>query len=478
MSEKIYLNASFQEKDLVKNLGARFDGVKKKWYIPPGLAPEPFAPWLMGTQAELAINPVLATQTELSPYSITISELFVRIKESVKQTFPQSIWLRAEVHRVIQKDKFCQLEFAEIDAHGKNVASIRGTIWQSELPIIEYFEKTANAKLEAGIKLLVQVSVEVHPLYGIQLKIWNIDPNFTLGDMIAKIKAIKDALYAAGILNRNQQLPTPRDFTNIVIISPFEAAGLGDFQSSAATLEKYGLCQFTYLHAVFQSAQAPASINIALQEALKQPALPDAIILIRGGGAASDLHWLNDLKLAEQVCLCPIPIFTGIGHERDSTILDEIAHMRFSTPSKVATHIKECIKTEAITAKENWQFIKLKSLEILSHQHQWIVEMQQNINFSIQQKLQHAEINLQHFMSFIQQAIPNKLNMAEKEIINLREYIIACAPERILQRGFTLIKKGKTLIKSAKSLQTGDCVTIKFHDGTIDAITQTTAEPL
>ena len=152
------------------------------------------------------------------------------------------------------------------------------------------------------------------------------------------------------IFDRNRQLPAPWDYRALLVVSPPRAAGLGDFARDADRLQRHGLCEAVYAHSRFEGEGAPASIREAIEAALATwpgQALPDAIVIIRGGGAVNDLAWLNDYELARFVCLSPVPVLTGIGHERDSTVLDEVAHQRFDTPSKVVAGIQALIVKRA-----------------------------------------------------------------------------------------------------------------------------------
>jgi exodeoxyribonuclease VII large subunit len=151
-----------------------------------------------------------------------------------------------------------------------------------------------------------------------------------------------------GVFDLNKQLPPPWDFNHVLVIAPEGAAGLGDFQAEASRLQAFGLCQFTYAYSRFQGEGAAAQIRLELHSALdhiraNHPWVPDALVIIRGGGAVNDLAWLNDLDLARTICELDIPVLTGIGHERDNTVLDEVAHQRFDTPSKVIAGIERVI---------------------------------------------------------------------------------------------------------------------------------------
>src|SRR5262249_24359892 len=151
----------------------------------------------------------------------------------------------------------------------------------------------------------------------------------------------------------------PVDFVRVAVISPETSAGLGDFRREADLLRNAGLCRFHFFSATVQGVESSSSIQTAVLQALTahQQNRFDALFVIRGGGSVTDLAWLNDLDLAKLICQSPVPVFTGIGHERDNTILDEIPQTRFDTPSKVALHIKTTIKDNAFGAIEAWERI-------------------------------------------------------------------------------------------------------------------------
>ena len=160
----------------------------------------------------------------------------------------------------------------------------------------------------------------------------------------------------------NKLLPAPWDFNAVLVVAPPGGAGLGDFQAEANRLAQFGVCQFTYVYSRFQGEGAASEILTALQTALStwdssNAGPPDAIVLIRGGGAVNDLAWLNDYHLARLICDQPIPVWSGIGHERDSTVLDEVAHTSFDTPSKVIAGIEKLITARVFETQANFACI-------------------------------------------------------------------------------------------------------------------------
>jgi exodeoxyribonuclease VII large subunit len=182
-----------------------------------------------------------------------------------------------------------------------------------------------------------------------------IDPEYTLGNLEAKKREIRRLLKADGVYSLNRELPPPWDYQSVLVIAPQGAAGLGDFRAEADRLEAGGVCGFVYAFSRFQGEGAAAEVRSTLLRALddwrkREIALPDAVVIIRGGGAVNDLAWLNDYELARAVCELDIPVLTGIGHERDDTILDEVANQRFDTPSKAIHGIEQLIHQRARAA--------------------------------------------------------------------------------------------------------------------------------
>ena len=224
--------------------------------------------------------------------------------------------------------------------------------------------------LRTDIKILCLARVRFDVLYGLDLIIEDVDPAFTLGDLAAKLRRIRERLTQERLYDLNRRLPAPAEFVRVAVISPETSAGLGDFRREADRLQAAGLCDFSFFPATFQGMEAPSSLRTAVNEVLaahrQRPF--NALAIIRGGGSVTDLAWLDDLELARLVCRCPVPVFTGIGHERDDTILDEVAHRRFDTPSKVALHITQAIRDNALGALAALAQIEFQVARILARE--------------------------------------------------------------------------------------------------------------
>lgn len=280
------------------------------------------------------------------------------VAKAVEDIFREGVWVRVEVLRADVRSGHVYLELAERDETGKVRAQARAVIWSSVASrIVAQFEQATGVVLGEGIKLLVRATPKVHSLYGLSLVIDAIDPQFTLGDLEAKKREIRERLKREGLFDRNRKLPPPWDFNHVLVAAPQAAAGLGDFQAESNRLQVSGVCCFHYTFARFQGEGAPAEIRQALMRGMqmfrqRHDEDLDAVVIIRGGGAVNDLAWLNDYDLARMICEMPAPVFTGIGHERDNTILDEVAHTRFDTPSKVILGIESVIRDRTQEAKQ------------------------------------------------------------------------------------------------------------------------------
>jgi exodeoxyribonuclease VII large subunit len=350
-----YLTTSYRDREKVKALGARWDADARRWYVLEGRDLVPFSAWLPADRPSSPSSSTLVAASSsdssvgpaLPDRGISLSALLAGIGQAVAQAFQAGVWTRVEVTKADLRRGHVYLELAERDTRGDLVAQARAVIWASTAEsIIPVFERATGAQLGAGIKLLVRAKPTLHALYGLSLALDAIDPAYTLGDLEAKKRDIRLRLQREQLFDANRRLAPPWDYNSVLVLAPAGAAGLGDFKAEAERLERFDICRFVYVEARFQGEGAPQEMRSALLAVLDRldAASLDAIVVIRGGGAVNDLAWLNDYELARCLCELTIPVLTGIGHERDSTILDEIAHVAFDTPSKVIHGIEQQIR--------------------------------------------------------------------------------------------------------------------------------------
>lgn len=350
---RIYLDIPKEDASRALGLGARRDSACGRYFIPEDADPEPFSAWVF-----------LPTPKSDTDNYLSLTELLSRVDKTLAREMPNSVWVRLEVSHLDRRNGHLYLDVVDRDDSGIELSKSRANIWASQANRIEdKFHEETGSRLRAGMKLLVSVKVNFHAKYGFSVSITDIDPKFTLGDMEAKLRRIRETLTRRGESSMNRDLSSPYDIANVAVISPENAAGLGDFKIEADKLTVAGICRFRYFTAIFQGPETRNSILESFKSVHDSHEIEgyDVLVMIRGGGQIDDLHWLNDLTLARLVCRIPIPVFTGIGHEKDSTVLDECAHRSFGTPSKVIGHIRELIFTRAVTALEDWNDLQRKA---------------------------------------------------------------------------------------------------------------------
>ena len=458
---------------------------------------------------------------ELEGAVLRLSDYLKATELVIKETFSHHVWVKAEIRNLSSKSGHYYFELAEKDDDGKIIASCRGTLWRYKAShLLTKFRRSTGMELSRDITVLIQVNANFHPQYGFSLNIHDIDPNYTLGDLARQYAAMLERLAGEGLLEQNKKLPTPFDIEHVLVIAPEKAAGLGDFQADANRLAATGACHFHYHHATFQGNHAPAEVRQAISTGMLQfkkayNRLPDVMVIIRGGGAVGDLAYLNDYELAALVAEQPVPVWVGIGHERDRVILDEVAHTSFDTPSKVIAAISNhlltlmqrtqtycdqikqlsimqlshsqqacnqafySIKSQSSYSLRLWQKDCDNSMQSITQQAQFQTKqaqqqtaaLQQQIQKDAQQKLylahQLTQNNLLQVKNNSQQIISDK----KKELAHFQQMILVQHPARLLQQGYAIIKDTQTqnIISQAKQLDTGQSIAIDMQDGQVMA---------
>ena len=467
-------------------------------------------------EAELA-EQENSLEVSLEDTVLRLSDYLSAVDMVIKQTFNHRVWVKAEIRNLSSKSGHYYFELAEKDDDGKVIASCRGNLWRFKAArVLAKFERATGMPLDRDLTVLLKVSAGFHAQYGFSLTIEDIDPSYTLGDLARQYAEMVDRLTGEGLLNLNQQLPTPFDIEHVLVIAPEKAAGLGDFQADADRLARTGACHFHYHHATFQGNHAPSEIRQAIVNAQQQlydtyQRLPDLLVIIRGGGAVGDLAYLNDYELAALVAEQPIPVWVGIGHERDKVILDEVAHSSFDTPSKVIaaimTHLAQLV-TQTLQYQAQIKQAAQRQLNIaeqqtsrqLSHiQSQTIGQLTalqkdsdyawQSIQQSAQRQVKQAarrtsELRVQTQNSAYQQlTIASSYSQNQKKTIihnaqqqllqarrdseYLRDIVLLHRPSRVLKQGYTMLTdaKDKKILTSSTQLYAEQTLHIVLKDG-------------
>ncbi len=268
---------------------------------------------------------------------LSLSQLNALIKDALLDAFPTTVWVVAEISEMKEnRSGHCYLEL--IEKEGPEIVSrMRATIWSYTYRMLKpYFETTTQQLFTQGLKILVQVTVEFHSSFGLSLNIKDIDPTYTVGDLALQRKEIIERLQNEGVFDMNKELELPLVPQKIAVISSKTAAGYQDFMNQLENNE-YGFRFYTHLfEAYMQGTEAVPTIIRALERIFQYDDFFDAVVIIRGGGATADLSCFDNYELALNITQFPLPVITGIGHEKDDTIIDLVAHTRMKTPTAVA----------------------------------------------------------------------------------------------------------------------------------------------
>ncbi|PNK59538.1 exodeoxyribonuclease VII large subunit [Psychrobacter sp. FDAARGOS_221] len=458
---------------------------------------------------------------ELENTVLRLSDYLAAIELVVKETFQHSVWVKAEIRNLSSKNGHYYFELAEKDDDGKVIASCRGNLWRFKAArVLGKFERVTGMQLERDVTVLLNVTATFHPLYGFSLAINDIDPSYTLGDLARQYAAMLERLSAEGLLNLNKQVPDPFDIEHVLVIAPEKAAGLGDFRADADRLQHTGACHFHYHYATFQGNHAPKEIRHAITKGIltfkkEYDRLPDVMVIIRGGGAVGDLAYLNDYELAALVAEQPIPVWVGIGHERDNVILDEVAHTSFDTPSKVIAgitnhlaslmqrtqdfadtiwHASQQQVTQAamaterqFTAIQNTSSYNLQRWQHLSDSH--FNTIKQHAKFELRQASMTSNTNMKQIQQLsynhlsrassaidtryqtIKESSYQRLSDAAKQVRYYQQVVLIQNPARLLDQGYAFVQNSEDkYLNSVSSIEKGDFVKVSMSDGEVKAV--------
>lgn len=408
-------------------------------------------------------------------FQLSLSEYLNTVQEVIRVAFDEPVWVKAEIRNLSIKGGHYYLELAEKEEDtDKVIASCKATIWKfTAAKMVLKFERESGIELSRDLNVLIKVKASFSPQYGFSVNIEAIDSSYTLGDIARRYQQILEKLTSEGLVNKNKVLPTPFDIQNVLVIAPENAAGLGDFKKDADALDKSNVCHFVYHTATFQGNTAAVSIAESLANALRHWAqnfntAPDLIVLIRGGGAVNDLAYLNDYDLAALLCKRSVPIWVGIGHEKDRTILDEVANRSFDTPSKVIGGIRNLIVERTQEVLESLQTIKLLS------QHQITAYQSQNDQYiRVIKTLAHGQINeanksLDMMKGTLQYLAQQHIKLASNQVESLMRETLLQNPQNVMAKGYGIIRSQGKAIRSIQQIS-GDSIQVELQDGTIEA---------
>lgn len=378
---------------------------------------------------------------------LSLSQLCAGISDSISADFSEAVWVRAEISELGIRNGHCYMELIEKDEFSNRIlAKMRAICWANIFAMLKpYFEQETGQALHAGLQVLVSVLVEFHPAYGLQLNINDINPTYTIGDMARRRLEVIAQLQADGVMDMNKQLPFPTLPQRLAVISSETAAGYGDFCHQL----QQNPCGFAFrtelFTAIMQGENAEASIIHALEQIFSRTDDFDAVVIIRGGGATTDLSCFDRYELALNCAQFPLPVVTGIGHLRDVSVLDMVAHTSLKTPTATAEFFINCMIQQADTIA----LLKQRLLQTIGN----LSDKQQH----------HIDMLTMRLAAANGQWLARQRNRLEL----LQKTIELHSPMRILKQGYTLTLKNGKPVTSASALAAGDRITTEFADGIV-----------
>ena len=448
--------------------------------------------------------------------SLSLFELNSKIKSTIHESFAETYWIVAEISEIREvRNGHCYLELIEKDEKTEQIiAKSRANIWAYTYRMLKpYFIQSTGQQLTSGLKVLVRASIDFQEVYGFSLNIRDIDPNYTLGDMAQKKQAILNKLSEEGVIDMNKELEIPLVPQKIAVISSPTAAGYEDFCNQLNNNPQGYQFYIKLFPSIMQGDQTEASVTAALDRIYEYEDFFDVVVIIRGGGSTSDLMCFDNYWIAYNIAQFPIPVFSGIGHERDETVVDFVAHTRLKTPTAVAEHILELVSdfdnrleflkdnvvsnTRDILSsyKSMFERSSMRFKPLVSHSLTKQKSMLANMAHQLENYSSSYIKDRINYLNIISERVKtssiNRIHN-EKRIINQYPQILASKtkyffsdqkaqlqlfektnnllnPINILKKGYSITYLNDKAVKNSTELKKGDKITTQLFDGKIDS---------
>ena len=406
---------------------------------------------------------------------ISLTELLGLVRDKIYEALPDAFWVIAEIAEMkVQTAGHCYLELTGSDTPGGRVTGrARATIWASKYRSLStFFNASTGIPLRAGITILFRATVEYHELYGLSLNISDIDPSYTAGDMALRREAVIRRLTAEGVISMNAGLPLVPYPRNIAVVSSSKAAGYQDFINHLMA-NPYGyIFKTTLFEAVMQGEETEASVTGALDMVAGEAGKYDAVAIIRGGGSTTDLSWFDSYAIAFHVTQFPLPVLTGIGHEKDQSVTDLAAWKALRTPTAVAGFLVErtleC-ENRIIGMAGELASAVTEALEAAGEQ---ISSLQNRITSTARLIVRVNSDRLGYHAETLRRSSGIVLQKAADITGRLEGSLRHLDPAAVLKRGYTLTSRNGLIIRSAGNLEPGDIIITHFEKDTATSTVQ------
>ena len=404
--------------------------------------------------------------------SISLSQLTDRIQEVLKFSFDTPVWIRAEISELRENyNGHCYLELVEKDSNSDAIlAKTKANIWSTTYRMLKpYFENSTGESLRAGLNILVAVTVEFHGVYGFSLNIRDIDPVFTIGELAARRLKIIRQLEADGIANMNKLIEMPVLPQRLAIISSATAAGYDDFMNQLHNDENQFAFYTKLFPAVMQGEQAESSIIRSLEKIYEHSELFDVVVIIRGGGATTDLACFDSYELALNCAQFPLPVISGIGHQRDVSILDMVAHSSVKTPTAAAEFLISKMKDAENVWKNIFSDISYLVQNKTENEFRKLDQTQMRITHTLRQWVTKRSHALETHQNRLQNSVRMQIVRQKNKLLILEKSIESHSPSYLLKHGYTITALNGKRISSIKEIKAGDKIRTFVHDGEFES---------
>ena len=410
----------------------------------------------------------------------SLLELNSLVREAIENALPMEYWVEAELSECRESRGHCYMELIQKDELSATpIAKAQAKCWANKwLTIRPYFERTTGQQLHIGMKVLLKVYPQFHEAYGFSWIVTDIDPTYTLGDMARKRQEIIQKLKAEGVFDLQKELQLPVFCQHIAVISSQTAAGYGDFCNQLADNPYSFKFETQLFPAIMQGESIGQSIIAALERIYQmqtenlelRTSLFDCVVIIRGGGATSDMSGFDTLALAENVANFPIPIITGIGHDRDESVLDMVSHTRVKTPTAAATLLIDHLKAvqETIEGAQSMITHYVQQKLSIANSHLSIISESIPRLFSVVKTRQEAKIDALY--TRMPMLIERRLTTESHRLQLIDEKLKALDPALLLARGYSITLHNGKSVRNPQQLQPGDEIETRVEKGIIKSI--------
>lgn len=427
---------------------------------------------------------------------MTLLQLNSMVREVVENTLKGPYWVEAELSGISERGGHCYMELIEKDQYSNTpVAKASAICWRNKWNLVKsHFLRETGKMLATGMKVLLMVTPQFHENYGFAWLVADIDPTFTMGDMLLKRQRIIAQLKKEGMFDANRELVLPLFTQRIAVISSETAAGYGDFCNHLAENENHYAFKTTLFAAVMQGELVEQTVIEALNAINQRYEEFDCVVITRGGGATSDLSGFDTYNLACNVVNFPLPIITAIGHDRDESVLDMVSNVRVKTPTAAAAFLIDRLQqverridnagqrmATVVEARMERERMRMKHLAVRiptlfavvrTVQNAKLDTLKQRANNALKAKVERERGMMEQRGARLDNAVKLKMNNEQHRLQMLEQRMEAVNPQRILKRGYSITWKDGKAVRNANELKHGDCIVTRLNEGSVASIVE------